>query len=65
MVQGVTGIVMNPYRGAQENGALGFLKGTVTGILGLPMKPVAGVFDFASRATQGIRNRAVHQGRRG
>ncbi|ETW03541.1 hypothetical protein, variant [Aphanomyces invadans] len=65
MVEGVTGVVMNPLRGAQTNGPMGFLKGTVTGLLGLPMKPVAGVFDFASRATQGIRNRSVHHGRRG
>ncbi|RLO13360.1 hypothetical protein DYB28_011066 [Aphanomyces astaci] len=34
---------------AKTHGAMGFLKGTVTGLLGLPMKPVAGVFDFALR----------------
>ncbi|KDO35051.1 hypothetical protein SPRG_01115 [Saprolegnia parasitica CBS 223.65] len=65
MVEGVTGVVLNPIRGAQSDGAVGFLKGTVTGILGLPMKPVAGVFDFASRATQGIRNRSLAYGRQG
>ncbi|KAF0683114.1 Aste57867_24802 [Aphanomyces stellatus] len=65
MMEGVTGLVMNPLRGAQSHGALGFLKGTFTGLLGLPMKPVAGVFDFASRATQGIRNRSVYHGRQG
>ncbi|RHY08394.1 hypothetical protein DYB36_000830, partial [Aphanomyces astaci] len=43
MVEGVTGVVMNPLRGAKTHGAMGFLKGTVTGLLGLPMKPVAGV----------------------
>lgn len=58
--EGVTGLVMGPMRGAQENGALGFVKGTVTGIIGLPVKPVAGIFDFASRATQGVRNRSFH-----
>ncbi|OQR85043.1 vacuolar protein sorting-associated protein [Achlya hypogyna] len=65
MVEGVTGVVLNPIRGAQTDGAVGFLKGTVTGLLGLPMKPVAGVFDFASRATQGIRNRSLAYGRQG
>ncbi len=43
MVEGVTGIVLNPIRGAQTDGAMGFLRGTFTGILGLPMKPVAGM----------------------
>ncbi|OQR97695.1 vacuolar protein sorting-associated protein [Thraustotheca clavata] len=65
MVEGVTGVVWNPIRGAQSDGAVGFLRGAVTGIIGLPMKPVAGVFDFASRATQGIRNRSLVYGRQG
>lgn len=60
--EGVTGLVLGPMRGAQENGALGFVKGTITGIIGLPVKPVAGIFDFASRATQGVRNRSLQNG---
>ncbi|KAF1778201.1 Vacuolar protein sorting-associated protein 13, second N-terminal domain [Phytophthora cactorum] len=50
--EGVAGLVLNPMRGAQESGAVGFVKGTITGIIGLPVKPVAGIFDFASRATR-------------
>ncbi|DBA00351.1 TPA: hypothetical protein N0F65_000536, partial [Lagenidium giganteum] len=57
--EGVTGLVMGPMRGARDHGALGFVRGTVTGIIGLPMKPVAGIFDFASRASQGVRNRSL------
>lgn len=60
--EGVTGLVLGPMRGAQENGALGFVKGTITGLIGLPVKPVAGIFDFASRATQGVRNRSLQNG---
>lgn len=60
--EGVAGLVLGPMRGAQENGALGFVKGTITGIIGLPVKPVAGIFDFASRATQGVRNRSLQNG---
>ncbi|KAK1948559.1 putative vacuolar protein sorting-associated protein 13C [Phytophthora citrophthora] len=60
--EGVSGLVLNPMRGAQESGAVGFVRGTITGIIGLPVKPVAGIFDFASRATQGVRNRSLHNG---
>ncbi|KAG6976885.1 hypothetical protein JG688_00000902 [Phytophthora aleatoria] len=60
--EGVAGLVLNPMRGAQESGAVGFVKGTITGIIGLPVKPVAGIFDFASRATQGVRNRSLQNG---
>ncbi|KAF1315687.1 Vacuolar protein sorting-associated, partial [Globisporangium splendens] len=60
--EGVAGLVLGPMRGAQENGAFGFVKGTITGIIGLPVKPVAGIFDFASRATQGVRNRSLQNG---
>ncbi|KAG2527354.1 hypothetical protein JM16_003471 [Phytophthora kernoviae] len=60
--EGVTGLVLNPMRGAQESGAVGFVRGTITGIIGLPVKPVAGIFDFASRATQGVRNRSFQNG---
>lgn len=60
--EGVTGLVLGPVRGAQESGAVGFVKGTITGIIGLPVKPVAGIFDFASRASQGVRNRSLNHG---
>lgn len=60
--EGVTGLVLGPVRGAQESGAVGFVKGTITGIIGLPVKPVAGIFDFASRASQGVRNRSLNNG---
>lgn len=60
--EGVTGLVLGPVRGAQEGGAVGFVRGTITGIIGLPVKPVAGIFDFASRASQGVRNRSLNHG---
>lgn len=58
MYEGISGVMLEPYRGAIKDGAVGFVKGTVTGILGVPMKPAAGIFDFASRTSQGVRNRA-------
>ncbi|CAI5733680.1 unnamed protein product [Hyaloperonospora brassicae] len=60
--EGVAGLMLNPMRGAHESGAVGFVRGTITGIIGLPVKPVAGIFDFASRATQGVRNRSLQNG---
>uniref|UniRef100_A0AAV1T5J9 PH domain-containing protein n=1 Tax=Peronospora matthiolae TaxID=2874970 RepID=A0AAV1T5J9_9STRA len=60
--EGVAGLMLNPMRGAHESGAIGFVRGTITGIIGLPVKPVAGLFDFASRTTQGVRNRSLQNG---
>ncbi|CCI41714.1 unnamed protein product [Albugo candida] len=61
LYEGVAGLVLGPVRGTRENGTIGFVKGTITGIIGLPVKPVAGIFDFASRASQGVRNRSYHE----
>ncbi|CAN0485307.1 unnamed protein product, partial [Ectocarpus sp. 12 AP-2014] len=54
--QGVTGVVMEPYLGAEKEGVLGFGKGMVKGVVGVAIKPVVGVFDLGTRAFEGIRN---------
>ena len=59
--EGLSGIVMGPYIGARDHGALGLVKGSLTGIIGIPLKPAAGVLDFASRASQGVRHRDRNQ----
>ena len=38
----------------------GFFKGTWQGLSGLVIKPVAGVFDAASKTAEGIKNTATH-----
>jgi hypothetical protein len=53
IVEGVTGIVVSPYRGWQADGGIGFGMGIAKGILGVALKPAVGVFDLASRATEG------------
>jgi hypothetical protein len=58
IVEGVSGIVVSPYRGWEENGAAGFGLGLAKGILGVAFKPAVGVFDLASRTSEGIRNSA-------
>lgn len=58
IVEGVTGIVVSPYRGWETGGGVGFGMGIAKGILGVALKPAVGVFDLASRATEGLRNTA-------
>ncbi|EFC49928.1 vacuolar associated sorting protein [Naegleria gruberi] len=53
---GATGIVMQPVKGAQEEGAVGFIKGVGKGIIGIPLKPVGGIIDMATRTVEGISN---------
>jgi hypothetical protein len=55
---GVTGLVMQPVKGAKEDGAKGFFKGFGKGIIGIATKPVAGVIDMASKTTEGITSQA-------
>ena len=59
IVEGVTGIVVSPYRGWEQGGGVGFGVGVAKGILGVALKPAVGVLDLASRATEGIRNTAL------
>ncbi|KAK2952042.1 putative Vacuolar protein sorting-associated protein 13C [Blattamonas nauphoetae] len=51
---GVAGVIADPIRGAQRNGAAGFFKGLWTGITGTVVKPVVGTIDFATKALEGI-----------
>ena len=62
IVEGVTGILVSPYRGWVEDGSLGLGLGIARGILGVALKPAVSVFDFASRATEGIRYSAFSSG---
>jgi hypothetical protein len=59
IVEGVTGIVVSPYRGWESGGGVGLATGMARGILGVALKPAVGVLDLASRATEGIRNTAM------
>jgi hypothetical protein len=47
MYDGITGLITQPMRGAEKEGAAGLLKGIGKGIGGLVLKPGAGMFcDF-------------------
>ena len=47
--EGVSGIVVSPYRGWEEGGVVGFGGGIAKGLLGVALKPAVGVFDVVSR----------------
>ncbi|CAG8973118.1 hypothetical protein HYALB_00007595, partial [Hymenoscyphus albidus] len=41
---GVTGVVVQPYRGARDNGPIGFVKGVGIGLTGFVLKDLAAIF---------------------
>jgi len=53
-VGGVTGVVMQPVKGAKE-GAGGFFKGLGKGMVGLITRPAGGIVDFASTALDAVK----------
>lgn len=53
---GISGVIMNPIRGAQKEGLVGFGKGIGTGLIGIVTKPVVGVLDASSQIANGIKN---------
>lgn len=46
---GITGLVTEPFKGAEKEGLGGFIKGGFKGITGLIVKPVSGVIDATSK----------------
>lgn len=58
--QGATGIVTKPIEGAMRGGATGFITGVGKGIIGVPVKPVAGVLDLATKTTEGLKNTTTY-----
>ena len=59
LYKGVTGIVTEPIKGVQKEGALGLLKGVGKGITGVVFKPMVGAVDLVTRTTEGIKNTAT------
>ena len=51
---GITGLVTQPWRGAQESGASGFVKGLGKGIGGFPTKLGAACLGILSHTMQGV-----------
>ncbi|KAE9373572.1 glycosyltransferase family 1 protein [Stipitochalara longipes BDJ] len=51
---GITGLVTQPIRGAQERGVIGAIAGIGKGVGGLVLKPGAGLFGLPAYSLQGI-----------
>ncbi|XP_077977339.1 intermembrane lipid transfer protein VPS13A-like [Glandiceps talaboti] len=58
VVMGISGVVIKPIQGAQEEGIKGFLKGIGKGILGLILRPTGGIIDMVSMTFDAIRRAA-------
>ncbi len=56
VVKGLTGLVTDPLKGAQQNGIGGFATGLAKGLVGVVAKPVSGLLDATSATLQGIGN---------
>lgn len=54
MYDGITGLVTQPMKGAQKEGAAGFIKGFAKGIGGIALKPGAAVFGIPGYTMQGV-----------
>ena len=48
VVDGITGVVMRPIEGAQQQGVGGFFTGAMKGVVGLVTRPTAAIADFTS-----------------
>jgi len=60
LYKGVTGVVVEPIKGVQREGALGLVKGVGKGLAGVVLKPTIGAVDLVSRTTEGIKNTTVY-----
>ena len=59
--RGVTGVVMDPIKGAQKAGVEGFFKGVGKGLAGVIAKPTAGLIDMTSQTLRGVGNSVNEQ----
>ncbi|GAM24239.1 hypothetical protein SAMD00019534_074140, partial [Acytostelium subglobosum LB1] len=54
--EGVTGIIAEPVKGAQENGGKGFFIGLGKGLVGAVCRPISGAMEFVSKPIEGLVN---------
>ena len=60
LTSGVTGVVMDPVRGAKK-GVKGLLEGVGTGLVGVVTKPVSGLLDDAAKLMETAKDSISHQ----
>jgi vacuolar protein sorting-associated protein 13A/C len=60
VIHGITGIIAQPIKGAQQEGGIGFVKGIGKGVTGAFLKPVVGMVDTVTNITEGIKNTTTY-----
>ncbi|KAJ0968632.1 hypothetical protein J5N97_025549 [Dioscorea zingiberensis] len=64
-LEGLTGLLQSPIRGAEKHGLPGVLSGIAMGTAGLVARPMASILEAMGKAAQSIRNRSSpHQSNR-
>uniref|UniRef100_A0A0A0LY06 Intermembrane lipid transfer protein VPS13-like C-terminal domain-containing protein n=4 Tax=Cucumis sativus TaxID=3659 RepID=A0A0A0LY06_CUCSA len=58
VLEGLTGLLQSPIRGAERHGLPGVFSGIALGITGLVAKPAASVLELTGKTAQSIRNRS-------
>ncbi|XP_057249486.1 uncharacterized protein LOC104905906 isoform X4 [Beta vulgaris subsp. vulgaris] len=58
LLEGLTGLLQSPIKGAEKHGLPGVLSGFALGVTGLVAKPAASVLQATGRTAQSIRNRS-------
>ncbi|KAG9455236.1 hypothetical protein H6P81_008140 [Aristolochia fimbriata] len=57
-LEGLTGFLQSPIKGAEKHGLPGVLSGIALGAAGLVARPVASILEVAGKTAQSIRNRS-------
>lgn len=57
-LEGLTGLLQSPIRGAEKHGLPGILSGIAVGAAGLIARPVVSILEVSGRTAQSIRNRS-------
>ncbi|XP_048139080.1 uncharacterized protein LOC115752507 isoform X2 [Rhodamnia argentea] len=60
VLEGLTGVLQSPIRGAEKHGLPGVLSGAALGLTGLVARPAASILEVTGRTAQSIRNRSKH-----
>ncbi|CAK9168285.1 unnamed protein product [Ilex paraguariensis] len=64
ILEGLTGLLQSPIKGAEKHGLPGVLSGVAIGVTGLVARPAASILEVTGKTAQSIRNRSkLHQKR--
>ncbi|XP_057796881.1 intermembrane lipid transfer protein VPS13 isoform X2 [Salvia miltiorrhiza] len=57
-LEGLTGVLQSPIKGAEKHGLPGVLSGIAVGVTGLVARPAASILEVTGKTAQSIRNRS-------